>query len=292
MIYDEGRAKSDGVELPVQCLLMNLSKELSAFALPHYHDYIEILYILKGKFRLFTDKEYTCDAGDMAVINSKEAHNVLPDGTDCTYIVVKFLPQILYTSEQTLFEIKYMLPFTLSGSPHPHVIKKEEFNDTEIPYIMNRMMQEWQTRDYAYELAIRADILHLFSWILRYWNSLNLNLEDYSVKPELARVVQPSLEYASKNFANADARTAANECALSYSYFCRSFKSVTKKSFSEYLTYLKLSEAEKLLITTDLSMTEIAHTCGFSTSSYFIQQFKKQKKMSPRQFRITYTTKH
>ena len=142
MAIDEGRAKLNGIELPIQCILMNCKSTLSSFATPHYHDYIEILYILNGSFKLLAgNKIYSCSIGDMAVINSKEAHNVLPDGTDCKYIVVKFLPQILYTSEQTLFEIKYMLPFTLNNSAHPRVIKKAETENTDIPQIMEGMMQ-------------------------------------------------------------------------------------------------------------------------------------------------------
>ena len=213
---------------------------------------------------------------------------MLPDGTDCKYIVVKFLPQILYTSEQTLFEIKYMLPFTLNNSAHPRVIKKAETENTDIPQIMEGMMQEWLERSYAYELSLRAKILQLFLWILRYWNSLNVDIGDFSVSSELVKTIQASLEYASRDFVNANAYDAAKICGLSYSYFSRTFKSIMKKSFSEYLTYIKIAEAEKMLISDNSSITEIAQGCGFSTSSYFIQQFKKHKKMSPRQFRVKY----
>ena len=36
---------------------------------------------------------------------------------------------------------------------------------------------------------------------------------------------------------------------------------------------------------TELNVTEIALQVGFSTSSYFIQQFKQVKNMSPKKFR-------
>ena len=59
-----------------------------------------------------------------------------------------------------------------------------------------------------------------------------------------------------------------------------------KKSFSEYLTYLKLSESEKLLISTDMSVTEIAQTCGFSTTSYYIAVFKKITGETPSKIKL------
>jgi AraC-like DNA-binding protein len=57
------------------------------------------------------------------------------------------------------------------------------------------------------------------------------------------------------------------------------------KTFTNYLNYIRITEAEKLLLTTDKSMTEIALEVGFSSSSYFIQQFRQYKDISPFQFR-------
>lgn len=74
-------------------------------------------------------------------------------------------------------------------------------------------------------------------------------------------------------------------CHMSYSYFSRMFKKVVHRSFREYLNYIRISKSELLLATTDLSITDIAMQTGFSTSSYFIQQFKLYKKISPKQFR-------
>lgn len=42
-----------------------------------------------------------------------------------------------------------------------------------------------------------------------------------------------------------------------------------------YLMHARVKKAEKLLATTDYSLSVISHTCGFSSSSYFSQTFKK-----------------
>lgn len=84
------------------------------------------------------------------------------------------------------------------------------------------------------------------------------------------------------------AESAAKICNMSYSYFSRFFKTVMKKTFNEYLNFIRIVEAEKLLLTTNLNITEIAHETGFSTSSYFIQQFKRHKKISPKQFKKSF----
>lgn len=52
-------------------------------------------------------------------------------------------------------------------------------------------------------------------------------------------------------------------------------------SIFEYITNYRLVESEKLLITTNESITDIAYKCGFASASYFIEKFKLQTVMSP-----------
>ncbi|MBS5083051.1 MAG: helix-turn-helix transcriptional regulator [Clostridiales bacterium] len=101
-------------------------------------------------------------------------------------------------------------------------------------------------------------------------------------------MLNPVFHYLSVNYEKpVRASEMAELCNLSPSYFSRSFNRLMGMSFNEYLNYIRVSEAEKLLISTPLSITEIAVTVGFSTSSYFIKIFKVYKNLSPKQFRKT-----
>ena len=62
-------------------------------------------------------------------------------------------------------------------------------------------------------------------------------------------------------------------------------------SFNDYLNHIRIREAEKLLISTTFSVTEIASSVGFCTTSYFIKQFKEHLQISPKQYRKNYLTK-
>ena len=57
------------------------------------------------------------------------------------------------------------------------------------------------------------------------------------------------------------------------------------KTFTEYLNYVRITEAEKLLLSTEMNITEVAAETGFSDSSYFIKQFRHFKNVSPKQFK-------
>ena len=73
----------------------------------HIHNYIENIYALSGKYRiLLNNKDYHFGEGDMVLINSNEIHNIfsLTSGLN-KYIVIKFEPEMLYTTAQSLFEM-------------------------------------------------------------------------------------------------------------------------------------------------------------------------------------------
>ena len=68
---------------------------------------------------------------------------------------------------------------------------------------------------------------------------------------------------------------------MSYSYFAKSFKEATGKTFTEYLNFTRINEAEQMLINTDLSVSEIATRCGYNNISYFISLYKRHKGKTP-----------
>ncbi|MBO5784220.1 MAG: helix-turn-helix transcriptional regulator, partial [Clostridia bacterium] len=63
------------------------------------------------------------------------------------------------------------------------------------------------------------------------------------------------------------------------------FKSVTGTSIISYRNEMRLTMAKKLLIQTDLSVTDIAVKVGFSSASYFSELFTKRENISPVEYR-------
>lgn len=65
----------------------------------------------------------------------------------------------------------------------------------------------------------------------------------------------------------------------------RSFKQAHGKNFVDYVMELRLERGCELLCTTDLKVNEIAESVGYHPS-YFIRLFRKQKGMTPGQYRM------
>jgi len=87
---------------------------------------------------------------------------------------------------------------------------------------------------------------------------------------------EPSLEKLSK------------EVSLSKEAFCRFFKKTFDKTYSNYINEYRITIASKMLIETDLSISEIGYESGFNNLSFFYRKFKTYKKLSPNSYRQTY----
>ena len=77
-------------------------------------------------------------------------------------------------------------------------------------------------------------------------------------------------------------------CGLSYKYAGTLFKKTTGRTIKEYQYFLRLNKAERLLVETDLSVTEIAQITGFSDVFYFSKIFRREKGCTARDFRKAY----
>lgn len=94
------------------------------------------------------------------------------------------------------------------------------------------------------------------------------------------------IEYIHTHFSNSPSlQEIAAHSGLQPNYFCRKFKQTTGKTYVEYLNTLKIEHAKNMLQTYDLSITEIAFDSGFSSSSSFLREFKKQTGYSPLQYK-------
>lgn len=68
-------------------------------------------------------------------------------------------------------------------------------------------------------------------------------------------------------------------------YLGRCFREQMGVSIHQYVLSLRLKKCARLLISSPLSIAEIAAECGFSSSSYLAEYFKKVYRLSPGQYR-------
>jgi AraC-like DNA-binding protein len=77
----------------------------------------------------------------------------------------------------------------------------------------------------------------------------------------------------------------ARQEGFSISGFNRGFKRLTGLGFAAYLQRLRVEQAKRLLKTTQLPLSQVGQECGFRSTNYFLQIFKKRTGQSPGEFR-------
>ena len=282
MTYDEGIAVRNGERLNIQCLLQTNEPKPKLYTKRyHYHKYIEILYFIKGKACVLIGEERVmCHKGDLFIIYSNEPHSFEHLSSD-KYIVIKFLPEVLRTADQTLKGFEYLFNFNIGK--HSRVIRNARDN---IKKLILDAYEEFTEDKYSGELFVRADIIRLCAEIISFWyKNGEINPINMMGGHNRLSAVQKIMEYVNETNGAVTTCDAAAMCNMSQGHFSRTFKSITNMSFIQYVKSVKISEAERLLKCTDETITNIAQILNYGSTSHFIEDFRKEKGITPKQYR-------
>lgn len=142
--------------------------------------------------------------------------------------------------------------------------------------------------EYEKETPYREFILQgmLFRLLLFIWEERIPEEGVNTAKTTLTPPIVEAISYIEKSYyQNPSLEETANVAGFSPAYFSRLFHTQMGKSYSEYLSSVKLHHASILLVQTDKSIMEIAQETGFCHGNYLNELFKKKMGMTPGQFR-------
>ena len=242
----------------------------------HSHSYHELYFLLSGKRRYFIGHRiFDVDAGNLVVIPKNELHKTTSFGGK------GYERYVLYFFDEDIEEI-YRLTGQKStedflnsgclsfGSEYAETIKK------------NIMQAEFEKNhsDLYTPLALRNILHNIILYAMRFGRSTDLETGAGADKIQLAA------KYIRENYAEQiSLGEVAGMVFMEETYFSKKFKTLTGCCFKEYLIQTRIKAAEKLLNETDFTIGEISDSCGFSSSNYFGDVFKRWKGMSPSEYR-------
>ena len=98
--------------------------------------------------------------------------------------------------------------------------------------------------------------------------------------------IKRAMTYIQKNYSTPlNVEDICKHLGCSRSYFSHAFKRGAGLGFREYLINIRIENAKRLLTLSELNVTEIAFSVGFSDSNYFTSLFKKKSGISPLAYR-------
>ena len=237
----------------------------------HYHQHHEIYYLLTGTQRCFIDNAYyDMKAGDFALIRENSLHKTT-SGMGGLRILISFNDK---------FFGKFLTPDAIEqflSVFDKHVVRpSEEANKLILSHCnkIDRAVTENNKDDILFSL------IQIF--LLLKDSPSPKNIDSKNTLP----LIDDILNYIGKNFSTiTNLDDVSKDLHISKYYICHLFQKHLETSFTDYLTKIRLKNAQIQLATPNLTITEIAENCGFRTPAYFSNVFKKQLGISPLKYR-------
>jgi len=261
----------------------------------HYHPELELHYIIRGEGVRFVGENISnFNPGELLLLGAnlphmwrcnekyfKGDHSVTAEA-----IVVHFLPDfagadLLEKKEAALIHSLY----------EKAKFGQEIFGKTK-KEILSLMQQSVQKEGLSRLITI-LQMVNILSES-KEMKAINSGIVSRKTNKEEINRLNKIYSYALENYREdiklEDIAAIAN---LSVTSFCRYFKTMTKRTFNEFLIEIRISHARRLLIEDEHMTTEaICFECGFNNRSNFFRHFKKVTGHSPVLFKQRFLELH
>lgn len=246
----------------------------------HWHDELELLLVAEGSLNLKVGyEELLLKEGDIMLINSDEIHSMRETRERnivvCIYIDCNFI----YEKYPDFYEIVAIWPYSEAFE------KLNQQKYTILRYITGiaLALEEGETNEKI------AGLLDSLLRSLIYCYRLDITNPDgagFQVTDEKKDIIYRTIKYLYSNYKRkVNLQDVSEQEYMSMFYLSHSFKDITGYSFRDWLNFVRVEKAEKMLLVTTASITDIAHQCGFSDVRYFNKHFTKWYKISPNKYR-------
>ena len=252
----------------------------------HSHPELELTFIVEGYGkRVIGNKVEPFESGDMVFIGSNVPHIWLSDpafyekGTplQSKVIVTYFNPKTFMQIFESLKEFEHIREMIRQSSKGIRI-----FGETK-NLIANKLIE--LSDKHGFEKV--EGLLHIMNLI--------------STSPEKSFIISSEPDHYDDLYPDRlidvlkfikehlhepiSLRNAADIACMTEQSFCRFFKKRTKKTFSEFLSDMRISLAREMLLQTNKKISDIAYLCGYSSSSHFCKVFKDHCGISPLRFK-------
>jgi AraC family transcriptional regulator len=228
----------------------------------HYHENAYFYYHIRGHLaEVNKKKNYTCVPGTSLFHYWQEAHCNGKFSTDALFYHLEF--------KKSWFE--------------RHGIKKENLEgDFKLDHPLyqsafRKIYDESKINDNSTPLSIDGLSLQVFAEMMRFSSR-----EKHPNPVWVQKVRDVMHDCFSENITLA---FLSDYTGLHPVYLSREFPKYFKMGFGDYLRKIKLEKAAVLLQTTNMTVTQIAFSCGFSDQSHFIRTFSATNQITPLQYR-------
>ncbi len=262
LIYFEDIIKNKYNNVPFRIIFIALEKEFYNYYIDHENKSTNIIVELESILKLLTK-------------NNDEHYVTFKRNNDSW--------EILLFNNNSFNELSEKIK-VFSSETYKLLNIKTIFFISDIIYTLNEFYSS-----YKKTLSLQKQV-HLFDdnnfiYTTSETDNIKLKYDDYEINTA-AISINRAKEYINSHFdENINLTNICKYAGVSKNYFCNLFKKETDKNIWDYLTDIRISNAKKLLESTDLKNYEISLKIGYEDTAYFSKLFKKTTGLTPREYR-------
>ncbi|MEO0470439.1 MAG: AraC family transcriptional regulator [Bacteroidota bacterium] len=252
----------------------------------HYHPQYELLYISQSTgIRFVGDCVSHFYPGDLVLVGPNLPHLWRNDASyyekgankAVETIVLKFAPNFIGEGTFALpefTEIRQLLEKSRFGISFREAISRKLHEELVSIVDLSPLEQSIRLLDILRILALTDQKEVLSSTDMRQFTRENSQRIDLVLK------------FISDNYDNyITLKDVAEIACMTTNSFCRFFKRMTNKSFTQFLNEVRIRNASRLLIQEDYPISDICYMVGYKSISNFNRQFKHIMGSTPNHYR-------
>lgn len=248
----------------------------------HWHNAVEIILTMENWYDAIVGEEsFHLLPGDILFIPSRALHSLTAPESGNRFVFMVDPSPLESIRGFSRAESLLASPLHLTRSQHPSLYE-------EICHVLLQMRNVYFGEEDYSDLSVYSLFLSLYVIL----GNDRSNSEAFSSSEHVSRQKEYTekfngiLEYLDTHYMEAPSlEDMASSAGFSKFHFSRLFKQYTGFTFAAYICHRRIRAAEELLSQSDLSITQIAMQCGFSSLPTFNRVFRQQKNCSPSEFR-------
>ena len=261
--------------------------DLTKISIPyHWHDELEIVIITSGSVRVrIAGIEFMLKTGDGYFSNSGILHTeILLTETGHQHALV-FSPRIISQREDLIW--KTCVAPVLGNNLIPFLQLKASVPwHKEILLLSEKAWHQGAYEAKNYPLDVRSSLSRAFAQLVDHMEEMENEACYTSTFQRDEHRIKKILVFIENNYgADISLRDMADCANISESTCLRLFSTVLGTTPVKYLTAFRIQRAlEELKRANGRTISEIAHSCGFSDASYFNRCFRKEHSITPSEY--------
>lgn len=254
----------------------------------HSHNYIEMMYVLTGSVSHVIDgAQYPLCEGQLLIMNRHVMHSI-PASSDGDIAVNFIIPHEAVSSHR--FRGDESLRDLIDqdgredGQPRFSVygVRARAVTENIIENLLRDTLLMPQPPDVIQRSVLRDSIALLFKYFELYPDSL---LHSSSELTEGDPVRSRIASYIQNSYRTATLTELSEHLGMSPTYVSRRVRELYGTSFTELVKERRFSEAEQLLLNTEIPVSSVAEAVGYENNSFFHRIFRQQYGTSPSRWR-------